>query len=136
MSDLKTGLGGTGEKRVNTGTNWQKVLTPVLGLILFALGATASYLLSGPATVFLRQRIPSLPPQEAVRFAVAFGIFLILLLVMYMVFAALAVKPKTTTTEAQMDKEKKEKQAEALRSKRRQAEMKQRMKQNLRNKKD
>ncbi|GEM_PF-3483025 len=134
--EVKQGMGGSGDKKVNTGNNWQKILTPVVGLVLLVLGAAVSYLLSDPLTIFLRSKISNFPKQSAVQFAVAFGIFLVLMLILYMVYSLVAAKPKATVTEAAMDKEKKEKLEEQLRVKRRNAEMKQRMKQANRNKKE
>ena len=135
--EVKQGMGGTGDRKVNTGTNWQKVLTPVIGFILIVVGGIVAFLLSAPATKFLRASVVrNLPERVEVQYVVAFGIFIILLMILFMIFAAIAPKPKATTTEAALDKEKKEKIEEQARAKRRQIEMKQRMKQANRNKKE
>lgn len=134
--EVKQGMGGTGDRKVNSGTNWQRVLMPVVGFILIVMGGIVGYILSEPATKFLAQRVGNFPTQPEIRYVVAVGIFLILMLVLYMVYAVIAPKPKATTTEAALDKEKKEKLEEQARAKRRQAEMKQRMKQANRNKKE
>jgi type VI protein secretion system component VasK len=134
--EVKQGMGGGGDRKVNTGPNWQKILTPIVGFLLLLMGGVVSYILSDPATAFLKRTVANFPTQPEVRYVVAVGVFLILMLVLYMVYAVLAPKPKATTTEAALDKEKKEKQIEMERAKKRQIEMKQRMKQANRNKKE
>jgi type VI protein secretion system component VasK len=129
MGEIQQGMGGTGERKVDDGPNWQKIMMPIVGLVLLVLGGIVGFLLSKPATDFLRTRVANFPKQPEMQTVVGIGIFLVLLLVLYIVFAMIAPKPKTTVNEAQLDKEKKEKQEEALRIKRRNAEMKQRMKQ-------
>jgi hypothetical protein len=135
--EVKQGMGGGGERKVNTGTNWQKVLTPVVGAIVLIIGGVVAFLLSEPATKYLRTSIiRDLPNRPEVQYVVAFGIFIVLLMFLFIIYAAIAPKPKATTNEAALDKEKKEKLAEQARAKRRQVEMKQRMKQANRNKKE
>jgi type VI protein secretion system component VasK len=129
MGEIQQGMGGTGERKVDSGPNWQKIMMPIVGLILLVLGGVVGFLLSKPATDFLRTRVANFPKQPEMQYVVGVGIFLILLLVLYIVFAAIAPKPKATTNEAALDKEKKEKLEEMARVKRRNAEMKQRMKQ-------
>jgi len=134
--EVKQGMGGGGDRKVNTGTNWQKILAPVVGFMLLLMGGIVAFILSEPVTALLKRSVAKFPTQPEIRYVVAVGIFLILMLVLYMVYAVIAPKPKATTTEAALDKEKKEKLEEQARAKRRQIEMKQRMKQANRNKKE
>jgi short subunit fatty acids transporter len=140
MADIQQGMGGTGEKKINTGPNWQKILTPILGFVLVALGGIVGALLSPRITRILHDNIKSFPQAESMQpqmqVVVGFGIFIILLLVMYVVYAMIAPKPVATTNEAELDKEKKEKILEQARTKKRNIEMKQRMKQASRIKKE
>lgn len=110
-------------------TNWGRVLTPVIGLVILVVCIGVGYVLSGPAFSLLKERVPSLPSSSEMQMLVGGGISVVLLLVFGMLYAMVAPKPEKTVSEAQLDKEKKERLAEQMRAKKLKRDMKNKMRQ-------
>jgi phosphotransferase system glucose/maltose/N-acetylglucosamine-specific IIC component len=124
------GMGGQGGMKKEQGTNWQKVLMPIVGLLFIGVAGIFGFILSGPITIALRQRFPQVREGgDLIQVAVGIAIFLVIIMVFAAIYAAVAAKPEQSVSEAILDREKREKLQEAQRAKRRKLEMKQKMKQ-------
>ncbi len=121
------GFGDDDYRMRQGGTNWQKVLMPVMGLLLFGCAAAIGFALSEPATDFVRSNVGNIPPGPEIQAAVGFGIFLILLLIFGAVYALFAPKPDKIISESELAKEKKARERERLAQRRRRREINQQM---------
>ncbi|MCU0514401.1 MAG: hypothetical protein MUE40_17755 [Anaerolineae bacterium] len=126
---VKTDFGGEGGVKQSKGRNWQRILLPVVGLLLITASGIIAYILSTPVANFLRANLAAFPREntQAVQLAVAFAIFLILIAIFGTIYASIVPKPPKGITETELDKEKKDKLLEAERAKRRKRDMKNRM---------
>lgn len=116
------------EKRVN----WQRVLRPLIGLILGAVAGVIAFIVSEPAANYLMNNTSvaiTADQFDIFRAAIGFMVFVVFILIFAALFAALAPKPSKLISEAQLDKEKKEKEKERIASRRRKKAMRAKMKQ-------
>jgi hypothetical protein len=120
-----------GEGRIKkTGRNWQRILLPIVGLLMIVASGVVAFILSSPVGQWLRRNIGSIGSTDArsVQLAAGVGIFIIILLVYAAIYAAIVPKPPKGVSESELDKEKRERFEEEQRAKRRKREMKNKMK--------
>lgn len=118
--------GGEGAIK-KAGRNWQRILLPVVGLVMIIAAGAIAFLLSRPAGVLLRSRIAPGADMQSIQLAAGIGIFLVIIMVFGALYAAIVPKPPKGISEGELDKEKKERFEEAQRAKRRKREMKNKM---------
>jgi hypothetical protein len=130
---VESGMGGSGEVRKNAGTNWQKVLLPIVGLIVIAGAIAVGAIASGSVATWAKKtfnlNIARQGNIDPIQIASGLVIFIVIMMVFALVYAAIAPKPPRTVNEAQLDKEKKARIADEQRRKRTNRQMKDRMRQ-------
>lgn len=111
-----------------------RAFLPVLGLFLIiALGAV-SFVLSEPATEWLRDTVDNIPNEDEVQYVVGGIVFLVLVLLSGFLYALFAPKPKKRVTEAELKKERMQMQREKRARKKRLEEINRKKGEELRKK--
>lgn len=135
---VESGMGGSGEVRKDPGPNWQKILLPIVGLIVIAgavaVGVLGSETVANLAKTTLKLNFAPVNGIDPLRVAAGVIIFIVIMMIFALVYAAIAPKPTRSVNEAQLDKEKKARIADEQRRKRMNRQMKDKMRQRSKDK--